>query len=495
MHKQIVSSTMIYFGMIVLQALIQIILLPFQTHYLTPNQFGVLATVIAVATLLAPIFNIGLQGAAQRFSSDLQNDNEKIATLWTTLLWLSLFSGIVVGTLTLIITTLLPTHWLSLDINVITLGTIIIHAIAMGIVFMFCEFLRMIHQPYRYAFAISLMSLSYLLLNLLFVGFLGWELKGALLAFAIMPIIGCLGFLITNLRKIKWSMNRSLIKEVLLYSIKVLPHYSFITLNTIADRLLIVLILGKYFAGIYTVGSTTASAMLMLVNALIFSIRPHIYEKFNECTTAAFTALRQLSLTSMIVIGFSGANMTVWAPEIISLLTSSAYHNAWEITLLLTLKFMLQGISLFVVSSILFNKRKVHWLIWISMCNLLLLILLSFVLAPRFGIWSVAIAGLIASGCELVLNLVLSKKSFVMKWPVVPMLGSLLVFFIPACGLVALTYVSHWPVVAILLTKGLFTVLTMFCSIIAISKQTKSSFSSILSAIIPKIASRSVEEA
>lgn len=479
MHRQIVNSTLIYFSMIVLQALIQIVLLPFQTHYLTPNQFGVLATVIAVATLCAPIFNLGLLGAAQRFSSDAKNNPEKIAILWTTLLWLSLISGVLTGIVLLLATSFLPIPWHSTDVNLTTIMTVITHAIGMGIVLMCCEFLRMIHQPYRYAIAITFMSVSYCVMNLLFIGLFGWALNGALLAFAIMPIIGFIAFFITNLQKLKWSMNSTLIKEVLAYSIKVLPHFSFTTLNTLADRLLIVILLGKFFAGIYTVGSTMASAMLMFVNALSFSIRPHIFAKFNEQSTRAFYAVRQLSLTSIIVIALAGANMIVWAPEIITLLTSNAYHDAWKITLLLTIKFMVQGISLFVVCSILFNKNKVHQLIWISVCSLILLVVLSVQLAPHFGIFGVAIAGLVASLIELLMNYVVSKKTLAMKWPLIQMISLMMLFIIPACALVAFTHSSQWSLWEILSVKGSFSALTMLSFVFIISKQTKSKISSI----------------
>ncbi len=485
MQRQIINSTLIYFSMIVLQALIQIILLPFQTHYLTPDQFGVLATVIAFSTLLAPIFNFGLQGAAQRFSSDFNNDTEKLAILWTTLLCLGAITGIIVGALLYLLTMMVSSQSIPFSINFITLTTVIAHAIGMGLVLMFSELLRMIHQPYRYAVAITFMSVSYCLFNILFVGILGMSLNGALLAFGIMPMIGCITFILTNKNKIRWSFNTKLIKDILTYSIKVLPYFSFTTLNTIADRLLIVFILGQYYAGIYTVGTTTASAMLMLVNAISFSVRPHIFAKFNESTTTALQSVRQLSLISMIIIALAGANLSVWAPEIINLLTTNAYHDAWQITILLTIKFMLQGISLFIVCNILFNKKKVHGLIWISVCNLLLLIALSIQLAPRFGIWSVAIAGLVASLCELILNTLVSKKTFSMTWPIFQMFFLIIAYMVPAIGLLALTYSNHWPLSLILLAKGGFTAFTLPLSFFIISKQTKYKFSTILTVIMP----------
>ena len=108
MHQQIINSTLIYFAMIVLQALLQIILLPLQTHFLSPSQYGVLATVIACAIILKPIFNCGLHGAAQRFSVDYKTDSPERNRFWSTLLTLSLLVGLGMGGLTLLILFLLP---------------------------------------------------------------------------------------------------------------------------------------------------------------------------------------------------------------------------------------------------------------------------------------------------------------------------------------------------------------------------------------------------
>jgi O-antigen/teichoic acid export membrane protein len=264
-----------------------------------------------------------------------------------------------------------------------------------------------------------------------------------------------------------------------------MPHFTFTTLNSVADRLLLAFILGQYFMGIYTAGTTMASVMLMITSAISFSARPQIFSRLAQNTAASLNEIRELSITSMLIIALAGANLALWSPEALTLLTSSAYHNAWQITLLLTLKYMLQGVSVFVLSSILFNKVNVHRLLWVSLSSLLVLIFFSLQLAPHFGIWGVAVAGLMATLYELFFNAQLSKKAFAIRWPIGQMLGIIALLFIPACGLVI---VVHWTTTSLWLTlciKLLFSISSVFLVFHTISRQFSFHFNSVLSKIGP----------
>ena len=485
MHRQMINSTLIYFAMIVLQALLQIVLLPLQTHFLSPSQYGVLATVIACAIILSPIFNLGLHGAAQRFSVDYKEDSPERNRLWTTLLLLSLVVGLGMGVLTLVIISLLPTHFWTHFISLSYLSVAIVHAIAMGAVLVGSELLRMAHQPRRYAMAMTIMSLAYLFMNIIFIGVFHWGLVGALVAFGLMPWFGFLAILLNNHDYYQWPLQGRLVPELLAYSLKLMPHFTFTTLNTVADRLLLAFILGQHFTGIYTAGTTMASVMLMITSAIGFSARPQIFSRLAQNTAASLSEVRALTITAMLIIALAGANLSLWSPEALALLTSSAFHSAWQITILLTLKYMLQSISLFVLSSILFNKVKVHRLLWVALSSFLLLIFFSTQLAPHFGIWGIAIAGLMATLYELFFNVQLSKKAFQLRWPVGRMLGLISVFFIPACALVFFTQSANTALWLTISIKLLFSIGSVFLVVFMILRQQNIEFHPLLSAIVP----------
>jgi O-antigen/teichoic acid export membrane protein len=457
-----IHSTIIYFAMIIIQALLQIVLLPLQTHYLLPSQYGELATVIACTVVLSPLFNLGLQGAAARFMVDFKKDSPERHSLGSTLLYLSFCGGFLIGSIITLGFYFLSPHFELNFIPTKLLMVVLIHCIAMGSVLVGSELLRMESQPKAYAQAMTLMSLSYLIMSILFITVFHWGLNGALCAYALMPWAGLLSISLSQQKYKIGILNVKQISELLIYSTKLIPHFTFTALNTVADRLILALILGGYFTGIYTAGTTVASVMLMISSAILFSARPYIFLHFAQNSASAFLEIRDLSIFAILIIAIAGSNLALWSPEAILLLTSSAYQNAWQMTILLTLKYMLQGMSALILTAVLFNKVKVHRLLWVSISSILLLVVLASQLAPTYELWGVAVAGLIASIIELICNIHLSKKATAFQWPIKKMLGLLILFFFPACGLIVITQelnLTIWQNICIKLIYSLFTLI------------------------------------
>jgi O-antigen/teichoic acid export membrane protein len=486
MHRQILSSTVLFLVVSMLQALMQVVMLPFQTHYLTPGEYGILATVIACSTVLNPLFGLGLHGAAQRFTTDYNNSKSEQNVLWSSVILLGILACLATGGSMLLIVALLPNNIFADFSNVPYLIYAVINSIAMGVMLIGAELLRMYHQPRRYALAFSIMYLCYIPLNILFIGLWHWQVKGALLAYALMPWIGCLILILTNLDFLKWQIDRPLARELLKYSFKILPHFTFSTLNTVADRLLLIIIIGKHFTGIYAAGSMIASLMPMLVGAISFAIRPQIYTRFLEKSAQALTEVGQLSITAMLLIALAGANIALWSPEMLQVLTSIAYHGAWPITILLTLKYIIQGVSVFVICSVLFNKAKVQQLLFVTGGSLLILIACSIWLAPNYGMWGIAVAGLISSLFELFFSYCLSRKTFTMLWPVWRMLAMIPILFIPSCGVVAWCFYAQWPLWITIAIKLLFSLISLGVTVLVISRQHNLSIPALLASIAPK---------
>lgn len=486
MHKQIMNSSLIFLGVSLLQALMQLVMLPLQTHYLSPSQYGILATVIACSALFNFLLNLGFQGAAQRFVTDYKNTPTEHNILWSTVLFLTSLSSISIGFLMLMILFLNPLNFLGgfIDPRYLTYG--VVHSMAMGILLVGAELLTMYQQPRRYALAYGTMYLSYIPFNVFFVATLHWQVNGALLTHAIVPWIGCVILILTNLDSLKWDFHRRLSRELLTYSVKVLPHFIFSTLNSIADRLLITFILGKYFTGIYSAGSMVASLMPLIVGVIASSTRPQIYAKFSQNTTASLKEVHQLSITAIVIIAFIGTNIALWSPETLLTLTGPSYHNAWPVSILLTLKYMIQALAVFSLCSVMFNKLEVHKLLFVTGSTVLVLFLCSALLAPLYGIWGIAIASLISTLHNLYFTNRLAKKTFNMSWPIVKMMSIITVFFIPACGLIGLTILAGWTLWFVVGIKLIFSLTSLFATALVISKQYRTSIPSLLTTLSPK---------
>lgn len=480
------NSTLIFLGVSLLQALMQLVMLPLQTHYLSPSQYGILATVIACSALFNFLLNLGLQAAAQRFVTDYKNSPAEHSILWSTVMFLTSIASVSIGFLMLLMLFINPFNFGVAFIDPHYLAYGVVHSMAMGVMLVGAELLTMYHQPRRYALAYGTMYLSYIPLNIFFVAFLHWKVTGALLTHAIAPWIGCIILILTNLDFLKWNFHRRLSRELLDYALKVLPHFIFSTLNSVADRLLITFILGKYFTGIYTAGSMVASLMPLIVGVIASSTRPQIYAKFSENTPAALGEVHQLSITAIVIIAFIGTNIALWSPETLLTLTGPSYHSAWPVSILLTLKYMIQAVAVFSLCNVMFNKLEVHKLLFVTGSTVFVLILFSAILAPLYNIWGIAIASLISTLHNLYFTHRLAKKSFTMSWPILKMMNIITLFFIPACGLIALTVLAGWSLWFIVGVKLIFSLTTFFATALVISRQYRMTIPSLLLTLSPK---------
>ena len=60
----------------------------------------------------------------------------------------------------------------------------------------------------------------------------------------------------------------------------------------------------------------------MITSAISFSARPQIFSRLAHNTATSLKEVRELSITAMLVIALAGANLSLWSPEALSLLTT-----------------------------------------------------------------------------------------------------------------------------------------------------------------------------
>ena len=72
----------------VLARITSFLLLPIYTRYLTPADYGVIAIMDFVATILAILIGAGMSNAATRYHFDVKSEEERNSVSWTGLTFL-----------------------------------------------------------------------------------------------------------------------------------------------------------------------------------------------------------------------------------------------------------------------------------------------------------------------------------------------------------------------------------------------------------------------
>ena len=438
MYQRLLNNSFIYLLVSVLQAGVQLVLLPIHTHFLPPADYGIIAMVLASSGLMNVLFNLGLHGAAQRFCADQQIGSKTEQHVISQLSLLVKISCLTMAASTGVFFYL--SYYLCNFNNpdLLYLGFAVVHSAGMGMMLVADSCLRIQQRVKAFSITFGTMYLNYLILNLILLPLLHGSFKAVLIAHAAMPWFGLLFLKITRKQVTFAQPDFFLLKQLSSYGLKLLPHFIFSVLLTVADRFFLHALLGKAATGRYQAAAMVATLMAMFVAALGVAARPYIFNNFRQATQAAFTSSRQLAILLSVIIGVVGLNLALWAPDALHYLTAPAYWSMWPVSLLLIARHMLFGLAMLLICSLLFNKNKAYYVSIASGISVILLFSIVTPCAKYYGVYGVASAMLITLGFYILLLYLLGLKACAMRWPLLKMLGIVAGAFLIALVLIKL---------------------------------------------------------
>jgi O-antigen/teichoic acid export membrane protein len=209
-------------------------------------------------------------------------------------------------------------------------------------------------QAKRYA-VYSLYSFAMLTgATILFVVVLDLGAAGALwgrLLAALIMMGPTLWILRQNTRPVfRWE----LLHPALVFSLPLVPHLISTWALNFSDRL----ILGKLTSiddvGVYTVGYQFGMAVAVSINAINNAWTPWY---FRANTQNRREHIPTFVTYFVIVMAGLALGMSLYAREVVVIMTKVPYHNAWRIVPLVTLGYFINGLSLRFLDVLLLNKR------------------------------------------------------------------------------------------------------------------------------------------
>ena len=228
---------------------ISFLLLPLYTAYLAAGEFGVVDLITVIVSLTAPIIMLSLEMAVFRFLIDGRGVKERQASVITNSLQMVVYSTLTASLVYVVVMqfVVIPYAWLALCSVLASIGSNYCLQVARGF-----------GDNVKYAIGSVIAGVSAILLNILFIVVCKMGATGMLLATVISNILSAL-YLIYSL-KIHKYINIKLInadkkRELLQYSLPLIPNSVSWWIVNAADRMIIAALLG-----------VTANGMLLLIN-------------------------------------------------------------------------------------------------------------------------------------------------------------------------------------------------------------------------------------
>lgn len=310
-------------------------LLPLYTYYLTTIEYGTIDLLNTIIQLLYPFFTLTIIEAVLRFSISNKNELKEIFTIGVNVILLGfLFLSIATGIISLFV------------IKKITLVYFLIIFLVQAINSLLGAFMKALDKVKFMALITTLVSFSILILNIFFITILKQGIQGYWFGTIIGNIIGIILYIfISNpfkyycIRKNK-KHYQFLFKEMLSYSLPLIPNALFWWINSSLDRLTLSYVCGLSVVGLYacankipTIISTINTIFSQAWNLSLFensctdernNFYSFTFTIFNEiifCCTIGVILLSKLLGTLM----FSENFYTAWF--YIPILTMGVYYN------------------------------------------------------------------------------------------------------------------------------------------------------------------------
>lgn len=344
----------------ILNRAITFLLLPLYVNMMTPSEFGALNLIYPFLALMNVVYMYGLDAGFMRFFIPEKDDKRRQ----------EIFSVVYMSILatTTLITAILFLSGSGLS-NVI-LGddpakevfalAFIILAVD-GLAFMPVLYYRSIQKPVRYVSIIFSEVLVNLTLNIIFVGFWGWGLKGVLLANIFSSSIKLLFAFPSVLQNFKFDWNIKLWKDILKFGLPTVPAVLFAMIVALGDRFLIKYFLGQEVVGIYAASYKIGMIMALVVTAFRFAWHP-FFLSIADQDNAKETFARILTLY-LIVGSFIFLVVSLLAPPVLTYsidgkaIITPAYESGLRIIPYILVAYLFQGVYVNLVVGMYIKKK------------------------------------------------------------------------------------------------------------------------------------------
>jgi O-antigen/teichoic acid export membrane protein len=367
---------------------IAVLLLPVYTRYLSPADYGLIETLIALSAILTVLLAAGVKSAFFRFYFD-EKDAEGHRRVIRTSFWFTMAmgtAGLVAGLI------------LAGPISSVLFGTgdhaNLVRAAFVGL------WAHVNYEQMTSLFRVEQRSVAYLIATLINLGLtvgatvmlvVVWDKGpiGVIVGNFTGTLIVYLGLLAYRREQLGLEWDRRLLREMNRFGMPLVPSALFLWALNFSDRFFLVKLAGPREVGLYSIGVRVASAIILLLAAFRTAWPAFAYsiEDDREAARAySFVLTYLVAVTSWMALALS-----VLAPWLVELLTTEEFYPAERVVAPLAFAAAAFGAYIVVVIGIgRARQTRSNW--WITGAAAALNVALNVALIPEYGMMGAAVA-------------------------------------------------------------------------------------------------------
>lgn len=386
---------------------ISFFLLPLYTNVLPPSAYGITDTIINSATLISAIFSLSLDWGMNTYFYE-ENSEEYYKKVTSSGMLFFCLSALVCAMLSFFSGTIsemlfdVPDYRFAVILGVMIAAT------------------KLLYFPQRVSTRmrgnlkmVGLFSAVELLVtiicNILFILILRMGYISILLSQIIGQIVALILYTIESRKYLGIkSTDVSLVKKMLKYSIPITPTLVFDWINGVSDRYFV----GYYFSqtevGLYGMGTRVVTLISVFTSSFLSAYASFAYSNAKKEKREQYAIV--FDVLTMVTM-FMGIGVTLFAKEIIGIMTAESYHSAYIVVGVLTFAHVIHTLGLVAGYGITIQKKGVMYLM-VSGGGAIGNIILNFILVPKYSYMGAAVATLITEIIVFLISYFVSQRLF-----------------------------------------------------------------------------------
>ena len=380
-NKYLLKNTVIFsignFG----TKIISFFLVPLYTNILTTREYGTVDLIYTIGMVLVPLLTLNIGESIMRFALDKDADCDKIMSTGITIL----IFGAIIGLLILPIANLFES---------VSNYSIYIYLYTLTLAFsqIFLCYLRGKEFLLKYSIGNIIQSLTIAIFNIIFLIGMKKGIEGYLMAYILANVCtGLYGFWAgkVNLVIKKYSIDIELSKNMIKYSVVLIPNSFMWWIMNSSDRMMVSAMISVTANGVYAVAykiPTLLSTITTIFNqAWSYSaIREDESEDKAEYNNRVYE-----NLVTIVIVVATGLLMIM--KPFLSVYVGKEYYTAWHYVPYLIVGFVFMTLGSFIATSYTVHKDSMGFLISGTVGAIINLIL-NFILIPMMGVSGAAFA-------------------------------------------------------------------------------------------------------
>lgn len=405
-NKELVKNTFIIAIGRIFTQFISFLLLPIYTNYLSTAEYGTFDIIITCTGLIAPVLSLQLERAIFRFLVDARNDQQ---------LQEKVLSTTFVTIIPPIILTIAVMPILGLAFNLAYwqyIALIIVSAIISNIAL---QIPRGLGNNVHYSVGSMIVGITNGIISIVSVVFLHSGIVGILIANIVAHCAGVIYiFIATKMHKrIRFSRrDKKTLKELLRFSIPMIPNDICYWVISISDRVLIFMFLGDAFNGIYAASVKFPTFLVTLYNMFNLSWMETVSAHINDADARQYlsktynTIVKLFAFVCMLAIAVT--------PFIFNIVVGENFAESYQyIAVLIFGAFF--NIIVGMLGSIYIGYKKTKEMAKTTMMAAIINIIVNLVFIKLIGIWAAVFSTLAAYSIVTFLRLLSIQKTVRIK--------------------------------------------------------------------------------